>query len=150
MIGGTLGRYFAAAFLKWIFGVFFGCLAIVLLADVVEMLRRASTLPDAAMLDVVLISAFRLPSLGEQLLPFAVLFGSMAALLTLSRKSELVVTRAVGVSVWQFLKPGLAVTVVSGIGSVLLYDPLAAASKEQSDALEAQVIRRATAERKRL
>ena len=150
MTGGTLGRYFAVAFMKWILGVFFGCLAIVLLADAVEMLRRASTLPDAAMANIVLISVFRLPSLGEQLLPFAVLFGSMAALLTLSRKSELIVTRAVGVSVWQFLKPGLTVTVAIGVASVLLYNPLAASLKEQSDALEAQVFRRATAERKSL
>ncbi len=33
----------------------------------------------------------------------------MAALLNLSRKLELVVARAAGVSAWQFLQPGIVV-----------------------------------------
>ena len=150
MIRGTLGRYFATVFLKWIIGVFLSCLILIFLSDFVELLRMASDLADAPVPRLIAVSLYRLPSLGEQLLPFAVLFGSMAALLTLSRKSELVVTRAVGVSVWQFLAPGLAVTLGVGIASVLFYNPAAALLKERSDALEGQLFRRAVAERKSL
>ena len=55
--------------------------------------------------------------LAEQIFPFAVLFGSMAALLQLSRKLELVVARAAGVSAWQFLQPG--VLVAAAVGAVV-------------------------------
>ena len=53
------------------------------------------------------LALFRTPAIAEQVMPFAVLFGSMAALLQLSRKLELVVARAAGISAWQFLQPGL-------------------------------------------
>ena len=42
------------------------------------------------------LALFRTPAVAEQIFPFAVLFGSMAALLQLSRKLELVVARAAG------------------------------------------------------
>ena len=55
------------------------------------------------------LSFLRTPTVAEQALPFAVLFGSMIAFLNLSRKLELVVARAAGVSVWQILAPPLIV-----------------------------------------
>ena len=55
------------------------------------------------------LSFLHTPTVAEQALPFAVLFGSMIAFLNLSRKLELVVARAAGVSVWQFLAPPLSV-----------------------------------------
>ena len=61
------------------------------------------------------LALFRTPAIAEQVMPFAVLFGSMAALLQLSRKLELVVARAAGISAWQFLQPGLFVALLIGI-----------------------------------
>ena len=60
------------------------------------------------------LSLYRTPAVAEQVLPFAVLFGSMAALLQLSRKLELVVARAAGISAWQFLQPGILVAALLG------------------------------------
>jgi lipopolysaccharide export system permease protein len=68
-----------------------------------------------------------------------VLFGAMMAFLGLSRKLELVVARAAGVSVWQFLTPPLFVVAMIGAISVTLYNPLSAAMKQQADALEARL-----------
>ena len=69
------------------------------------------------------LSFLRTPTVAEQALPFAVLFGSMIAFLNLSRKMELVVVRAAGLSVWQFLMPPLAVVVLIGVLSVTAYNP---------------------------
>ena len=60
----------------------------------------------------------RLPAFTEILLAFAVLVGSIGALLSLNRKSELIVMRAGGMSVWQFLRPGLTVALVLGVLAV--------------------------------
>ena len=50
-------------------------------------------------------SFFRVPQLTERLLPFSVLVGAMACYLALSRRNELVVARAAGMSAWQFVAP---------------------------------------------
>jgi lipopolysaccharide export system permease protein len=96
------------------------------------------------------LAFYRAPSIAEQVLPFAVLFGAMGALLGLSRKLELVVARAAGVSAWQFLQPGLAVGVALGIASVMLFNPMAASFRQKAAAIEAKIFAksgRETAER---
>ena len=141
-MGRTLALYVGKGFLRWILGIFAGCLTLILLVDLLELLRRSSDLADASMGAVVLTALFRLPSMGEQLLPFAVLFGSMAALLSLSRKLELVVARAAGISAWQFLAPGLVVTVALGLLAVGVYNPLAVVLKDRADHIEASIFKR--------
>ena len=78
------------------------------------MLRRSGDAPKATALLMAALSFLRTPTVAEQALPFAVLFGSMIAFLNLSRKLELVVARAAGVSVWQILAPPLVVIARSG------------------------------------
>ncbi|MBV9288078.1 MAG: LptF/LptG family permease, partial [Hyphomicrobiales bacterium] len=68
-----------------------------------------------------------------------VLFGSMIAFLNLSRKLELVVARAAGVSVWQILMPPLFVIVLLGVLSVVVYNPASTWMKEWSDEIESRV-----------
>ena len=58
------------------------------------------------------------PIVAEQALPFIVLIGAMVAFLNLSRRLELAVARAAGVSVWQFLAPALVVALALGVAEV--------------------------------
>src|SRR3954462_7508297 len=109
LIGATLGRYFSLRFAKSIFVVFGTVFALVYTIDFVELMRRAGDAEGASAAAMARLALFRTPAVAEQVLPFAVLFGSMTALLQLSRKLELVVARAAGISAWQFLQPGLIV-----------------------------------------
>ena len=63
----------------------------------------------------------------------------MIAFLNLSRKMELVVVRAAGLSVWQFLIPPLAVVVLIGVLSVTAYNPASTWMKQRSDEIESKV-----------
>jgi lipopolysaccharide export system permease protein len=63
----------------------------------------------------------------------------MIAFLNLSRKMELVVARAAGVSVWQFLTPPLVVIVLIGVGSVAAYNPLSTWMRQRADEIESTV-----------
>ncbi len=76
------------------------------------------------------------------MLPFAVLFGAMAALLNLSRKLELVVARAAGVSAWQFLQPGILVGLVFGVVAVTAFNPIAANFKQRAASIETKIFSR--------
>ena len=49
--------------------------------------------------------SIRVPFLTERIMPFAVLVGAMSCYLNLSRRLELVVARAAGMSAWQFVAP---------------------------------------------
>jgi lipopolysaccharide export system permease protein len=139
MIGLTLGRYFSARFLRMIMAVFLTIFGIVYIIDFVELLRRAGDQPGVSAGVIALLSLLRVPSASEQLMPFCVLCGTMAAFLDLTRKLELLVARAVGVSVWGFLVPPVLIAALIGIASVALFNPISALMKHHADGLEAQI-----------
>lgn len=143
LIGATLGGYFSRQFLKTIFLVFATVFALVYTLDFVELMRRAGDSEGATPAIVAQLALFRTPAIAEQIMPFAVLFGSMATLLQLSRKLELVVARAAGISAWQFLQPGLLVALLIGVGSVTIYNPVSAMLKQRATSIEAKVFARA-------
>lgn len=139
MIGWTLGRYFAARFLTLILAVFVTICAMVFVVDFVELLRRSSDLGGVSTRSIAFLSLLRAPAASEQLMPFCVLCGAMAAFLDLTRKLELLVARAVGVSVWGFLAPPLAIGLLIGVASVTLFNPVSALMRQRADAIEAQI-----------
>src|SRR5580658_3754563 len=140
MIGGTLSRYFGFRFLKSVIGSFFGVVALAGMIDYVELLRRGSDWPKATAFVLAEISLFRVPQLSERILPFAVLVGAMSCYLALSRRLELVVARAAGVSAWQFVAPSMIAAFLFGVLATTIYNPLAAVLHERSKRLETEMM----------
>ena len=138
--GRILSVYLARTFVRWIGGFFVVGTAIIFLADTVELIRRSVDKDTFEPATAVLASFYKTPSLTEEFLPFAVLFGAIAAFLALNRRLELAVMRASGVSVWQFIVPPLAVAVMIGIVATTLYNPLSAVARERSELLAAKVM----------
>jgi lipopolysaccharide export system permease protein len=136
MIGRTLGVYFALRFLQSLAVIFFTIFGLIFMADFVEMLRRASDVPHAPVSIVVALCLMRTPSIAEQILPFATLFGAMSAFINLTRKLELVVARSAGVSVWQFLASPVLAAFGLGVMVMLVFSPGAALMKAKADAIE--------------
>ena len=112
---------------------------IIFLADYVEVLRRFSDEPGFSTLTGFKLALMRVPILVDTGLPFAFLFAALLSLLSLSRKLELVVARASGVSVWEFLRPAFAVAVLFGAAATALLNPLAVDLKERAERLEAEL-----------
>ena len=135
MIGSTLGLYFGRRLLTSILVIFAVAFAIVFLFDFLDLFRSTVDRPTFRLAVVLQTSFFRIPAFSEQVLPFATLFGAMAAFLSLSRRLELVVVRAAGISVWQFLTPALIVAVGLGVFATAVYNPMTAAMKDYSDRL---------------
>ena len=81
----------------------------------------------------------KVPAAAEMILPFAVLFGSMATFVDLTRKLELIAARAAGMSVWQFVAPPMLTALLIGIVSVAIYNPLSASMKMRSDQMEIEL-----------
>jgi len=139
MLGGTLARYFGGRFFVATVSVFGGIFLLVVLVDYVEMTRYASKVPNASSLLVAQISFFRVPQVTERIIPFATLIGAMACYLGLSRRLELVVARAAGISAWQFVAPALVVALLIGAAATAVYNPISTHLREYSKALEAEL-----------
>ena len=141
MVGWTLTRYLAIRFALTILAVFASIFTLIYLVDFVETLRRSSGSPNASASLIAYLCILRVPAISEQVLPFAVLAGCMFAFVNLSRRLELVVARAAGVSVWQFLTPPAMIVLAIGVFSITVYNPISAWAKEQADRIETDIFR---------
>jgi lipopolysaccharide export system permease protein len=141
----TLGRYFLRRFTLSIAAVIVTFFALIYTGDLIELMRRAGDAQHASTAMLARLSLFRVPAVTEQVFPFAVLFGSLAAFLDLSRRLELVVARATGVSAWQFITPGIIVAFSLGLFTMTIYNPVAVKLKNRADEIESRLFERATA-----
>jgi len=139
MVINTLGRYFAGRFVVSALGVFAAIFVLLVLVDYIEMVRKTSGLVSASPIMVAETSLFRVPQLLEKMMPFCVLVGAMTCYLALSRRLELVIARAAGVSAWQFVAPALASAILLGVLATIAYNPMSAALSETSKRMEAEL-----------
>jgi lipopolysaccharide export system permease protein len=63
----------------------------------------------------------------------------MFCYLNLSRRSELVVARAAGISAWQFIAPAVIIAALIGVATTTIYNPISANLRELSTRLEAEL-----------
>ncbi len=140
LVGGKiLLRYFGLRFLSAVILVFTGIFLLVGLLDYIELMRRSSDIPNVSAILVAKTSLFRVPQVTERVLPFCVLIGAMSCYLNLSRRLELVIARAAGMSAWQFIAPAVVVAFLLGAFATAVYNPLAAVLDEKSKRYEAEL-----------
>lgn len=140
-ISSTLSIYIGRHFLVSFFACFGIFLLIVMLFDSIELMRKVASRPDVSFGDVIEMAAFRLPHMGQEMFPFAVLFGGMSAFWRLARTHELVITRAAGVSAWQFMLPVLILAASLGAFHIMVFNPLASTLLTRYERLEAKYLK---------
>ena len=136
----TLSAYIARQFFAWFCCVFAAMAIITFLADYVELLRRGGSRAQATVGVLFEMAVLQLPQTLQEVLPFAVLFGTMLAFWRLTRNNELVVARAAGVSVWQFLTPAMLVALLIGIFAVTVFNPIASVAQASFERLDNKIL----------
>lgn len=125
---------------------FFGLLAILLgvvaLFDFIELFRRASKYDDIAIGILLKMEGMRLPELSATIAPFTILFAALFTFWQLARRHELVVLRAAGISVWQFLYPLILTSFAVGLLCVMILDPVGAVFYGRYDELNKSLLKR--------
>lgn len=139
MIFSTLGRYFFRRYAVTTFWFLAGIFSLVFIIDFSEVSNRMSALPGYSLAAAFLMTTFRIPTILQETVPFVALFSAMAALISLNRRYELVVTRAAGMSVWQFLQPFVVGAFLFGVLTVIILNPIAAWGTKAAEALEAEL-----------
>jgi len=135
----TLPIYIGKQFLYAIATAFAAMLLIVALGDSVELIRRTADIkiPFSSLIEMVLLKT---PATAIHILPFAVLIGGMTALTKLTRTQELIVARASGFSVWQFLLPAIILVFIIGLFFIAIVNPLSSVMLSRFEQLDSKFI----------
>lgn len=124
----TLDFYFARRF-GWAFAmvtaIFIGLL---MLTEILEQLRIFGT-EKLGFMGLLEMSALRLGPGIYDLLPIVIILATLVHYLGLARSSELVVTRAAGRSALRAIVPALVMSIVIGLLTVAVLNPISSASQ---------------------
>jgi lipopolysaccharide export system permease protein len=140
-VARTLSAYIARQFFLWFCGVFGTMVSVTFLLDYIELIRRGGTRAQATWGMLLEMAALKLPHTAQDVMPFAILFGTMLVFWRLTHSNELVVARAAGVSVWGFLTPAVLVALLVGVVTVTLFNPIAAAMEAGYEKLDKRILR---------
>ena len=136
MIVRTFSLYAARRMGSTIVLVLVTIVGIAHIADLTEFLRRFSNHEDFSLPLTLRVTWMRIPFLAEQVLPFAVLIGAILSLVAMTRRSELTVARASGISVWGILRPVLVMVFAIGSLFVAFVNPFASGLNDNSRLIE--------------
>lgn len=137
----TLSLYIGRHFLISVLSALLLLLMIIGLVELLELIRRSSDAPRGVPFFIIIeMALLKLPTTAEKIYPFAFLIGGMVTLSRLTRSNELVVARSAGVSVWQFLFPGVAIALLLGLFFVGIMNPIAAATISRYEKVEGRYI----------
>lgn len=140
---GTLWLYIARRFLVAAIGAFAAVFVLVTILDLVELMRQNEH-GAASFADIVRMALLHAPSVTIAAAPFTILLASMTAFAMLARSSELVVTRAAGVSVWRLIVPAVSAAGALGVLAFAVYNPLASAFATRFETLEQRLLDQTT------
>ncbi len=139
MIFSTLGRYFFTRYIITTLWFFLGVTSLVYLIDFSETAGRLAGLPGYTVSVGLLMTVVRLPFIMQQTVPFIALFVGMTVLIALNRRRELVIARAAGISVWQFMTPFVVGAFCVGLLTMFALNPVAAWGQRQAETMEADL-----------
>src|ERR1700722_5131201 len=120
----TLSLYIVRHFALAVSGMLLALSGLVAMFDFIELLRRSTSHTEVSFGTVAEIAALRLPYVAMQILPFAVLLGGILCFWRLTRSSELIVSRAAGISAWEFLTAPTLCALLFGIIATVLVSPV--------------------------
>ena len=136
----TLSGYISRTFVISILIALGVVLATIGVIDLVELFRRTASKEGVSLGVVLQMALLKLPYTAEQIIPYGVLIGGVMALTKLTRSQELVVARASGISVWQFLAPAVLTAMVIGVFAITLFNPISAAMLSRFEQLQSKYI----------
>lgn len=137
-LNAILFRYLSLTFLRQLALCTVVLLGLIYIFDTIELIRRASGESGIGMDIILSLALYKLPDVGQEIMPFIFFFATIATLYDLTKRQELTCIRAAGVSVWQFIAPLVAVTVFLSLIYITVLHSLSAAALSRYEVLSTQ------------
>lgn len=135
----TLFFYLARRMLLSVLVLSAGLAAFLSLTELIDDLRYLEKVRAGNYGVAALLTLMRAPASLLALSPFTFLFGAMWTFSQLSRRAELSVMRAAGLSIWRVLGPAAFVATAAGVVLVLAADPIASGLLGASEKLKLEL-----------
>lgn len=123
----TFQRYIARQFVYWFLAVLAILAGVIAVVEFVEQVRLMSQAENGSLAIAVGLTAAKIPNTLELVFHFAVLIAAMFTFWRMTKSQELVVARAAGLSVWQFVIPVVIAALLIGIFRVTVFNPFSTA-----------------------
>ncbi|MDI9409147.1 MAG: LPS export ABC transporter permease LptG [Candidatus Pacebacteria bacterium] len=137
-ISVRFSTYVIGHFFKWFLVIFFGLAVIMALGDLLEFMRQG-TAEKIGITQLMGLALLKLPSGVQRLLPFVVFFATIVSLWRMSRSSELIAARSLGISAKQFIQPIILVAIAIAVVKVAVFNPIAASTYKKFITREAEL-----------
>lgn len=131
----TLITYVARIYLTTFLKVLIAIVLLILLFDGIENLRRFSGRTDD-LGEILIYTIFKLPTVLGKILPLCILLSSLILFLGLSRSSELVVSRAAGISALRLLLIPVVLSLLIGAFTLAVMNPIVATTSRKVEAMQ--------------
>ena len=138
---GRLQLYVLRQVILWIATFLLVFAFMVLMIDFVSISGDVGARVDISPAGVGRLTLMKTPADVLVLLPFLFLFGTLAAYVTLNRRSELTAMRAAGVSAWRFIFPAAVTAFLCGIVATTLVNPAASQLNARYEAERADLMK---------
>ena len=136
----TLLAYMSRKYAKILFLTLLVLISFITFIEIIELLRRAGQKgTELSTLYVMFLGITNIPTLVDEILPFAVLFGSMICFYLWGRSHEFLVGRASGQNIWQALLPVIATVFAFGLFHITVFNPIAATTAKQYEYLMGEI-----------
>lgn len=134
-----LALYLARRFFTSVFATVVSLTLFIALLDFVELSRRLAGKPNVDADLTLQLLLMKLPDMVMQMLPFAVLLGTLICFTRLTRDHELIAIRASGIPARSFLMPPIYTCIAIGLFSILVINPFAATTLKSYQKAEREV-----------
>ena len=122
-------KYFTKSLIQYFLIALFSLIALVFFVDLIELFRRASNkvgvihLQKANFFDILGMTSLKIARNIEQILPFAMLIGSIFCFNQWRKNNYYIVTRSSGLSLWKIITPSLLCFFIIGVLSITVLNP---------------------------
>ena len=114
-------KYFTKSLIQYFLIALFSLIALVFFVDLIELFRRASNkvgvihLQNANFFDILGMTSLKIARNIEQILPFAMLIGSIFCFNQWRKNNYYIITRSSGLSLWKIITPSLLCFFIIGV-----------------------------------
>jgi len=96
---------------------------LIFIIDIMELVRRSHN-KEIPFSIIIKLAFLKYPLMGQKIMPFIILIGAIITYTKLTKSQELIVIRASGVSIWQFLLPSCFAAFVIGVLMFTIINPI--------------------------